>query len=30
MYKYQDGKFSKVAQSHRERAESLSRSIAPY
>lgn len=30
MYKYEDGKFHKLAQSHRERAESLSRSIAPY
>ncbi|CAH0475599.1 unnamed protein product [Peronospora belbahrii] len=30
MYKYEKGKFTKIAQSHRDRAESLSRSIAPY
>ncbi|KAG2785592.1 hypothetical protein PC129_g661 [Phytophthora cactorum] len=30
MYKYEKGKFSKLAQTRRDRAESLSRSIAPY
>ncbi|TYZ61885.1 hypothetical protein PybrP1_004826 [[Pythium] brassicae (nom. inval.)] len=30
MYKYENGQFTKVAQSRRDRAESLSRSTAPY
>ncbi|KAJ8521599.1 hypothetical protein ON010_g17799 [Phytophthora cinnamomi] len=30
MYKYEKGKFTKLAQTRRDRAESLSRSIAPY
>jgi hypothetical protein len=30
MYKYDNGKFTKIAQTRRDRAESLSRSIAPY